>query len=132
MGLALFAIAALGLQEPTLPATDARLVAVLSRPAKVGMMAELERLAAEGVPGADPMFRGFRLSFRAPPALIGQGLAGFGNRHPDSQPKQRTLPQSAKSTATIVPLILKEQRSFMGWLEKAVFQSRSVRWVTST
>lgn len=59
MGLALLAIATLGIQEPTLPTTDARLVAVLSRPAKVGMMPELERLATEGVPGADPMFRGF-------------------------------------------------------------------------
>lgn len=59
LGSALILVATLGAQDVTSPITDPRLTAALSRPATRSLISEMERLAAEGVPGADAMHRGF-------------------------------------------------------------------------
>jgi len=56
---ALILVTALSAQDMTSPVVDPRLTAVLSRPATPSLISEMDRLAAEGVPGADAMHRGF-------------------------------------------------------------------------
>ncbi len=58
-GSAIMFAAALSAVDMTSPVVDPRLSAVLSRPATPSLISELERLVAEGVPGADAMHRGF-------------------------------------------------------------------------
>lgn len=58
-GLALILAATLGAQDTPPPVADARLTAVLGQPARRTLISDLERLAADGVPGADAMHRGF-------------------------------------------------------------------------
>ena len=58
-GLALILAAAVGVQDIAQPVAAPRLTAVLSQPAGPSLISDVERLAADGVPGAAAMHRAF-------------------------------------------------------------------------
>ncbi len=58
-GLVLILAAALGGQNIAQPVADPQLTALLSQPPRQTLISDLERLAGNGVPGADAMHRGF-------------------------------------------------------------------------
>ena len=58
-GLALILAAAVGVQDIAQPVAAPRLTAVLSQPAGPSLISDVERLAADGVPGAEAMHRAF-------------------------------------------------------------------------